>query len=51
MKKVSLILTVILSVGMLFGSQAKAQGRIDLNGAKSAQKCVNNNEQGLSATF
>ncbi len=51
MKKVSLILTVILSVGMLFGSQAKAQGRIDLNGAKSAQKCVNNNEQGFSATF
>lgn len=51
MKKVSLILTVILSVGMLFGSQAKAQGRIDLNGAKSAQTCVNNDKQGFSATF
>lgn len=51
MKKVSFILTVILSVGMLFGSQAKAQGRIDLNGAKSAQTCVNNDKQGFSATF
>lgn len=51
MKKVSLLLTVFLSVGMLFGSQAKAQGRINLNGAKSAQTCVNNNEQGFTATF
>ena len=51
MKKVSLLLTVFLSMGMLFGSQAKAQGRIDLGRAKSTQQCVDNNANGFTATF
>ena len=44
-------MAVFLFAGMLFGSQAKAQGRIDLNGAKSAQQCASSNEQGFTATF
>lgn len=51
MKKASLLLTVVLSLGMLFGLQVKAQGRIDLNGAKSAQQCANLTEKGFNATF
>ncbi len=44
-------MAVVLFGGMLLGSQAKAQGSIDLNGAKSAQQCVSNDEQGFTATF
>ena len=51
MKKVNLLSAILLATGMLFFSQAKAQGHIDLNGAKSAQKCVNNDKQGFTATF
>ena len=51
MKKASLLMAVVLVMGILFGSQAKAQGRIDLGGAKSAQQCVDNNANGFTATF
>lgn len=51
MRKASLLLSAILMMGMLFGSQVKAQGRIDLGGAKSAQQCVDNNANGFTATF
>ena len=36
---------------IMFGFQAFAQGRIDLNGAKSAQQCTNVTKDGFSATF
>ena len=51
MKRFSILTTMFLLMGMLFGSQAMAQGRIDLNGAKSAQKCANVTKDGFSATF
>ena len=49
MKKTSIILSLMLSLGMLFSAQA--QNRIDLNGAKSAQQCDNVTEKGFIATF
>lgn len=51
MKKNIFLLAAFLLGGMLLGFQAKAQGRIDLNGSKSAQQCVSNDEQGFTATF
>ena len=51
MKKFSIITAMFLLMGMLFGTQAMAQGRIDLNGAKSAQRCANVTEDGFTATF
>ena len=51
MKRVSIISSMFLLMGMLFGSQVMAQGRIDLGGAKSAQQCANVTKDGFSATF
>ena len=38
-------------VVIMFGFQAFAQGRIELNAAKSAQQCTNETTEGFSATF
>lgn len=46
LKKLAMALVVIM-----FGFQAFAQGRIDLNSAKSAQQCTNVTTDGFSATF
>ena len=51
MKKVSLLFSAFLLIGMLFSTQMMGQARIDLNGAKSAQQCLNAPEEGLTATF
>ena len=51
MKRFSILTTMFLLMGMLFGSQVMAQGRIDLGGAKSAQQCANVTKDGFSATF
>ncbi len=41
----------ILAIGLLFGSQVMAQGRIDLNAAKAAQECEDVRLDGFSASF
>ena len=46
LKKLAMVLVVIM-----FGFQAFAQGRIELNGAKSAQNCTVATQDGLTATF
>ena len=51
MKKFQLKKLAMALVVILIGSQAFAQGRIDLNGAKSAQTCLNVDKAGFSATF
>ncbi|MCR5646571.1 MAG: T9SS type A sorting domain-containing protein [Bacteroidales bacterium] len=51
MKRVSLLLSAFLMVGMLFSTQVMGQGRIDLNGARSAQQCLNATNEGFTATF
>ena len=51
MKKTNLLCAAFLMMGMLFGMQVMAQGRIDLNGAKSAQACTTVNDEGFSAIF
>ena len=51
MKRVSLLFAAFLMVGMLFSTQVMAQGRINLNSAKSAQKCLNVSNDGFTATF
>ena len=51
MKKATLLAAALLLMGMLFNTQVMAQGRIDLNGAKSAQTCANVNDEGFTATF
>ena len=51
MKRVSLLFSAFLLVGMLFSTQVMGQGRIDLNGAKSAQECLNATDDGFTATF
>ena len=51
MKRTSLLFAAFLMIGMLFGTQVMAQGRIDLGVAKSAQNCVNATDEGFSATF
>ena len=51
MKKVSLLFSAFLLIGMLFSTQMMGQARIDLNGAKSAQQCLNATDEGLTATF
>jgi len=51
MKRFSIITAMFLLMGMLFGTQAMAQGRINLTGAKSAQQCANVTKDGFSATF
>ena len=49
MKRHSLILALMLSLGTFYNAQA--QGRIDLDGTKSAQQCDNVTEKGFTATF
>ena len=51
MKKSFFSTMAILAVGLLFGSQVMAQGRIDLNAAKSSQKCEDVRLDGFSASF
>ena len=51
MKKVSLLFSAFLLIGMLFSTQVMGQGRINLNGAKSAQECLNVTDDGFTATF
>ena len=48
MKKVSLLFSAFLLIGMLFSTQMMGQARIDLNGAKSAQQCLNATDEGLT---
>ena len=51
MKRVSLLFSAFLMVGMLVSTQVMGQGRIVLNGAKSAQECLNATDKGFTATF
>ena len=51
MKKFQLTRLAMALVVIMFGFQAFAQGRIELNGAKSAQQCTTASQDGLSATF
>lgn len=51
MKKVYFLTAAFLLIGMLFGTQAMAQGRIELNAAKTTQDCKNVKLDGFSATF
>ena len=50
MKKNAITLAFLFA-GMLFGAQAMAQGRIELNAAKSAQNCANVTDEGFTASF
>ena len=51
MKKFQLTRLAMALVVVMFGFQVFAQGRIELNGAKSAQNCTIASQDGLSATF
>ena len=51
MKKSSLLTVAFLMIGMLFGVQAMAQGRIDFGRTSSAQECANVTDEGFTATF
>ena len=51
MKRVHLLTSAFLLLGMLIGSQAMAQGRIELGRAQSTQNCANVSQDGFSATF
>ena len=51
MKKSSLLTVAFLMIGMLFGVQAMAQGRIDFGRAVSSQECANVTDEGFTATF
>ncbi len=51
MKRVHLLTAAFLMMGMLIGSQANAQGRIELGRAQSAQECANVTEDGFTASF
>ena len=51
MKKNHLLTLAFLTIGMLCGLQVMAQGRIDLNVTKSAQKCANVTDEGFTASF
>ncbi|MCR5657927.1 MAG: T9SS type A sorting domain-containing protein [Bacteroidales bacterium] len=51
MKRLSLLTAAFLMIGLLFGAQAMAQGRIDLNAAKTTQECKNVKLNGFSASF
>ena len=50
MKKRVLLSTAFLLAGLLFGSQAMAQGRIDFRN-QSAQQCANQTDEGFTASF
>ena len=51
MKKSIFLTLAAFVVGLLTGSQAIAQGRIDLNAAKTTQECRNVRLDGFSASF
>jgi len=51
MKKTVLLSAAILMMGLLFGTQVMAQGRIDLNASKTTQECSNVTMKGFSASF
>ena len=51
MKRNTLFTLAILFAGLLFGAQSMAQGRIELNVAKSTRDCKNVNLDGFSASF
>ena len=51
MKRASLLFSAFLLIGMLFSTQMMAQGRIDLNAARTTQDCSNVKLDGFSATF
>ena len=51
MKRNALFTLVLLFAGLLFDTQAMAQGRIDLNAAKATQECKNVTLDGFSASF
>ena len=51
MKRVRLLTAAFLLMGMLIGSQANAQGRIELGRAQSAQNCANVTDAGFTASF
>ncbi len=51
MKRNALFTLALLFAGLLFGMQAMAQGRIDLNAAKATQECKNVTMGGFSASF
>ncbi len=51
MKKSIILTMAILMSGLLFGTQAMAQGRIDFGKTSSAQQCANVTEDGFTASF
>ena len=51
MKRVSLLLSAVLLIGTLFSTQVMAQGRINLNAARTTQECKNVTMNGFSASF
>ncbi len=51
MKRNALFTLVLLFGGLLYGTQAMAQGRIDLSAAKATQECKNVTLDGFSASF
>ena len=51
MKKTVLLSAACLVMGLLFGTQVMAQGRIDLNASKTTQECTNVSFEGFSASF
>ena len=50
MKRFTIITAMFLLMGMLYGTQSMAQGRIDFR-TNSAQQCANVTEDGFIATF
>ena len=51
MKRVSLLMSAVLLIGTLLSTQVMAQGRINLNAAKTTQECKNVHLDGFSASF
>ena len=51
MKRFNIITAMFLLMGMLIGTQAMAQGRIDFGKTQSAQQCANVTEDGFTASF
>ncbi len=51
MKRMRLLATAFLLIGLLIGLQANAQGRIELGRAKAAQQCANVTDAGFTASF
>ena len=51
MKRMRLLVTAFLLIGLLIGLQANAQGRIELGRAKAAQQCANVTDAGFTASF